>query len=70
MTHRVGAKGQVVIPKEMRKRAGLRPGSEVDFELDASGSCSWLGGSRPARVAGSPAAAWRSGCWPTARAIG
>ena len=34
MTHRVGAKGQVVIPKEMRERAGLRPGSEVEFELD------------------------------------
>ena len=34
MTHRVGAKGQVVIPKEMRERAGLRPGSDVEFELD------------------------------------
>ncbi len=34
MTHRVGAKGQVVIPKELREQAGLRPGSEVDFELD------------------------------------
>ena len=34
MTHRVGAKGQVVIPKELRERAGLHPGSKVDFELD------------------------------------
>ena len=33
MTHRVGAKGQVVIPKALRDRAGLQPGDEVDFEL-------------------------------------
>jgi antitoxin PrlF len=34
MTHRVGAKGQVVIPKELRERAGLQPGSEVHFALE------------------------------------
>lgn len=34
MSHRVGAKGQVVIPKEIRDRAGLHPGSDVEFELD------------------------------------
>jgi len=34
MTHRVGAKGQVVIPKELRERAGLLPGADVEFELD------------------------------------
>lgn len=34
MTPRVGAKGQVVIPKELRDRAGLHPGVEVAFELD------------------------------------
>ena len=33
MTHRVGAKGQVVIPKALRDRANLRPGDQVDFEL-------------------------------------
>ena len=34
MTHKVGAKGQVVIPKEIRDRIGIRPGDEVSFEAD------------------------------------
>lgn len=34
MTQRVGAKGQVVVPKEMRERAGLHPGCEVEFALE------------------------------------
>jgi AbrB family looped-hinge helix DNA binding protein len=32
MTHRVGAKGQVVIPKRLRDRQGLGTGVPVAFE--------------------------------------
>jgi AbrB family looped-hinge helix DNA binding protein len=34
MTQRVGAKGQVVIPKDMCDELGLQPGAEVEFERD------------------------------------
>ena len=37
MTHRVGAKGQVVIPKDLRDRLGIVPGDEVEFALDEGG---------------------------------
>lgn len=36
MTQRIGAKGQVVIPKHLRDELGLQPGSEVDFEQDGA----------------------------------
>ncbi|MBI4884727.1 MAG: AbrB/MazE/SpoVT family DNA-binding domain-containing protein [Actinobacteria bacterium] len=33
MTHRVGTKGQVVIPKALRQQLGIEPGDEVNFWL-------------------------------------
>jgi AbrB family looped-hinge helix DNA binding protein len=33
----VGPKGQVVIPKDMRERLGIRPGSKVRIVLDEEG---------------------------------
>jgi AbrB family looped-hinge helix DNA binding protein len=34
MTHKVGTKGQVVIPKAIRDEIGIKPGDEVTFEPD------------------------------------
>jgi AbrB family looped-hinge helix DNA binding protein len=39
MTARVGAKGEVVIPKAIRDLVNLHPGDEVDFECATSRSC-------------------------------
>jgi AbrB family looped-hinge helix DNA binding protein len=35
---RVTSKGQVTIPQEVRRRLGIEPGSEVEFELDRDGA--------------------------------
>jgi antitoxin PrlF len=32
MTYKVGAKGQVVLPKELRDDLGIEPGDEVTFD--------------------------------------
>jgi AbrB family looped-hinge helix DNA binding protein len=37
MTHKVGPKGQVVIPKEIRDHLGIHPGDEVIFIEDEGG---------------------------------
>lgn len=34
MTHRVGTKGQVVIPKHLRDELGIEPGDQVTFWRD------------------------------------
>jgi AbrB family looped-hinge helix DNA binding protein len=34
---RITSKGQVTIPVEIREKAGLLPGTEVDFALDGEG---------------------------------
>ena len=31
---KIGARGQVTIPKEIRDRVGLRPDTEVEFHVD------------------------------------
>lgn len=35
---RVTSKGQVTIPKDVRQRLGITPGSDVEFELDERGA--------------------------------
>jgi AbrB family looped-hinge helix DNA binding protein len=37
MATRVTRKGQITVPKTVRDRLGIRPGSIVDFELDEQG---------------------------------
>lgn len=32
---RITSKGQVTIPQEVRERAGLMPGTDVEFEVEA-----------------------------------
>jgi AbrB family looped-hinge helix DNA binding protein len=35
---RVTQKGQVTIPLEVRRALGIRPGTDVQFEIDAAGA--------------------------------
>ncbi|MBX3575595.1 MAG: AbrB/MazE/SpoVT family DNA-binding domain-containing protein [Rhizobiaceae bacterium] len=37
MSTTVTSKGQVTIPKDVRERLGIRPGSKVDFKFEANG---------------------------------
>jgi len=37
MTVTVTSKGQVTIPKQVRDRLGIKPGSKVDFEVGEDG---------------------------------
>jgi AbrB family looped-hinge helix DNA binding protein len=49
MTTTVTSKGQVTIPKPVRDRLGIKPGSAVSFELAADGRVSLVkvSGDRP-----------------------
>ena len=46
---RVTQKGQVTIPLEVRRALGIRPGSEVGFQLDGDGARLVIGRERAAR---------------------
>lgn len=35
---RVTSKGQVTIPLDVRRRLGIQPGSEIEFEVDEQGA--------------------------------
>ncbi|MBL8538349.1 MAG: AbrB/MazE/SpoVT family DNA-binding domain-containing protein [Hyphomonadaceae bacterium] len=35
---RITSKGQVTIPEAVRERAGLMPGTDVEFEVDTNGA--------------------------------
>ena len=57
MTHKVGPKGQVVIPKALRDEFGIEPGDEVVFWRDGDHvAVRAVHGSRPlkGRFAGRP----------------
>lgn len=45
----VTQKGQVTIPKRVRDRLGIRPGTTVEFELTEDGRFALLKAGRPAR---------------------
>jgi AbrB family looped-hinge helix DNA binding protein len=47
MTHRVGPKGQVVIPKKLRDELGIEPGDEVSFWRDGDHLAVRRAGERP-----------------------
>jgi len=38
MTSTISAKGQITVPKAVRDRLGLRPGTHVEFELTPGGA--------------------------------
>ncbi len=41
MTHKVGPKGQVVLPKPLRNELGIQPGDDVLFEREGEGIRVW-----------------------------
>jgi antitoxin PrlF len=49
---RVTQKGQVTIPLDVRRALGIRPGSDVEFELDEHGARLLVGRERAAAEIG------------------
>lgn len=41
MTHKVGAKGQVVLPQPLRNELGIEPGDDVLLEREGEGIRVW-----------------------------
>jgi antitoxin PrlF len=57
----VTSKGQVTIPKPIRDRLGIEPGSAVDFRMDADGRIVLL---KVEGVSQSPLEKWRGSAGP------
>ena len=49
MAHQITVKGQVTIPKRLREYLGIRPGTGVEFEVNAGGDVLVRKAGRPAR---------------------
>jgi len=50
MTSTISSKGQITVPKAVRDRLGLRPGTRVAFEVTADGAIMRKGERGPARA--------------------
>jgi AbrB family looped-hinge helix DNA binding protein len=62
MATTVTSKGQVTIPKPIRDRLGIEPGSAVDFRMDADGRVVLLKVERSAAT--TPLEKWRGSVGP------
>ncbi len=65
MSSRVTSKGQVTIPKPVRDRLGIIPGSEIDFQLDQDGRVVLVNPSVPPRRSRFASLAGSAGPGPT-----
>lgn len=45
----ITSKGQVTLPKPLRERLGLKPGSQVDFQINSDGEVVVKSALKPAR---------------------
>ena len=49
MAHQVTTKGQVTIPKRVREHLGIRPGTGVEFDINAKGDVLLRKARRPSK---------------------